>query len=151
MLGIALLVVAADQWSKSWIRTYPEGWLIYQVGFLRLIHIQNTGAAFGLFRGHNATLSIIAIIGIVLVLSMASVFSSRLPFLSSLSARIGMGLMLGGACGNLVDRLSRGYVTDFIDVGFWPAFNVADSAITTGVIVFALTLLISLSKMPPSE
>jgi signal peptidase II len=65
---IALLVIASDQLSKTWIRTYPVGQTIGQISFLRITHIQNTGSAFGMFQGQNLVLMIVACIGIILVL-----------------------------------------------------------------------------------
>ncbi|GAF88347.1 unnamed protein product, partial [marine sediment metagenome] len=65
----------------------------------------------------------------------------RFPFLDNILGKSALGLVLGGTVGNLIDRLRFGYVTDFIDFGFWPAFNIADSAIVIGVIIFAYSLL----------
>jgi len=146
-----LLVVVADQWSKVWIRSYPEGQQIFKFGLFSIVHVHNTGAAFGLFQGYSFALTIVAIIGIIIILFLALSFSSRLPFLSSWLGKLSLGLMLGGAVGNLIDRLRLGYVTDFIDVGFWPAFNVADSAVTVGVLIFAYALLRSLRSKTGSS
>ncbi|MFC1928592.1 signal peptidase II [Chloroflexota bacterium] len=137
----ALLVVAADQPSKMWIRSYPEGQPIFEVGFFRIIHAQNTGAAFGLFQDQSLPLTIVAIIGIIAILLFVFLFSRRFPYLESKLGKPTLGLVLGGTIGNLIDRLRLGYVTDFIGVGIWPAFNIADSAITVGVILFAYSLL----------
>jgi len=144
-------VVVADQWSKVWIRSYPEGQQIFKFGLFSIVHVHNTGAAFGLFQGYSFALTIVAIIGIIIILFLALSFSSRLPFLSSWLGKLSLGLMLGGAVGNLIDRLRLGYVTDFIDVGFWPAFNVADSAVTVGVLIFAYALLRSLRSKTGSS
>lgn len=148
---MALLVIAADQFTKIVIRSFPEGWRVVKLGFLRIVHISNTGAAFGLFQGYSFALTIVALIGILVILFLALSFSSRLPFLSSWLGKLSLGLMLGGAVGNLIDRVHLGYVTDFIDLGFWPAFNVADSAITVGVIIFAYVLLRSLQSKTGSS
>jgi len=148
---VALLVIAADQFTKIVIRSFPEGWRVVKLGFLRIVHISNTGAAFGLFQGYSFALTIVALIGILVILFLALSFSSRLPFLSSWLGKLSLGLMLGGAVGNLIDRVHLGYVTDFIDLGFWPAFNVADSAITVGVIIFAYVLLRSLQSKTGSS
>ena len=144
-------MVVADQWSKVWIRSYPEGQQIFKFGLFSIVHVHNTGAAFGLFQGYSFALTIVAIIGIIIILFLALSFSSRLPFLSSWLGKLSLGLMLGGAVGNLIDRLRLGYVTDFIDVGFWPAFNVADSAVTVGVLIFAYALLRSLRSKTGSS
>ena len=137
----ALLVVAADQLSKTWIRSYPQGHLIHKVGFLQIIHIRNTGAAFGVFQGQSLALTIVALVGVAVMLLLAFYAYRYFPLLTNIPNRIALGLILGGTVGNLIDRLSRGYVTDFIDVGFWPAFNVADPAIIVGVIILAYSML----------
>jgi len=142
----ALLIVAADQLSKIWIRAnLAIEQSLFEVGFFRLTHVHNTGAAFGLFRGQSFPLTIVALVGIGVVLLYALLAYRRLPFLDNRLSKSALGLVLGGTVGNLIDRLRFGYVTDFIDFGFWPAFNIADSAITVGVIIFAYSLLRSLS------
>ena len=136
----ALLVVVADQLTKIWVRSYPEWQPIYEEGFFRLIHVHNTGAAFGLFQGQSFTLTIVALVGVALLLFWALFAYRRFPLLVGVSNRIALGLILGGTVGNLVDRLRLGHVTDFIDVGIWPAFNIADSAIVVGVIIVIYSL-----------
>ena len=138
----ALIIVVGDQLSKLWIRnnlavgqSLPEG------GFLRLTHINNTGAAFGLFQGQTLPLIVIAVGGVAVLLFYAFLFYRRFPLLDNWSVWTCLGLVLGGTIGNLIDRLRFGYVTDFVDFGFWPAFNLADSAIVVGVIIFACSLL----------
>jgi len=139
---IALLVVAADQLSKIWVRSnIPFRESLFEVGFFRLTHVQNTGAAFGLFQGQSFLLSIVAMVGIAVFLVYTLVIYRGFPFLDNMPNRVAVGLVLGGTVGNLIDRLRFGYVTDFIDFGFWPAFNVADSAVTVGIILFAYSLL----------
>ena len=76
-----------------------------------------------------------------MLLLYAFLFYRRFPLLNNWLTWAGLGLVLGGTVGNLIDRLRLGYVTDFIDFGFWPAFNLADSAIVVGVIIFAYSLL----------
>jgi len=139
----AILIVAADQLTKIWIRSYTEGQTIFEVGFFRLTHVQNTGAAFGLFPGHSFALTIVAIVGIVVFLLYALFGYRRFPYLDNMSNRVAVGLILSGTVGNLIDRLSPNLkgVTDFISIGFWPTFNIADSAVTIGVILFAYSLL----------
>ena len=139
---IGLLIVVADQLSKVWIRTnLPEGHYLFQIGFFRIIHIHNTGAAFGLFRDQSLALSIVAIIAITVILVYTFVGYRHLPWLDSKLGKVALGLILGGTVGNLIDRLRFGYVTDFIDFSFWPVFNIADSAVTIGVILFACSLI----------
>ena len=137
----ALLVVIADQFSKWWIRSFSEGDIIFQAGFFRIIHVTNTGAAFGLFQDKSAFLTVVAFTGIVIILLIALLFSKRLNFLNTTPDRLALGLILGGTIGNLTDRLRFGQVTDFIGVGIWPTFNVADSAVTIGVTLFAYLFL----------
>jgi signal peptidase II len=147
----ALLVVVADQLSKLWIRSYPEGETIFQVGFFRIIHVQNTGAAFGLFRGQAFALAIISFVGVAVLLLYALLFYRRSPLLDSILSRIAIGLILGGVIGNLIDRIryllhQLGGISDFISIGIWPAFNIADSAVVVGVIIFAYSLLFLAKK-----
>ncbi len=143
----ALLVVVADQLSKTWIRSnLVVGQSLPETGFFRLTHIHNTGAAFGLFRDQSFTLTIVAFVGIVVLLLYALLIYRRFPILDNRLGKSALGLVLGGTVGNLIDRLRFGYVTDFIGVGIWPPFNVADSSITVGVVVFAGALLYLLFK-----
>ncbi len=138
---IALLVVALDQPTKLWIRSnLALGESLPETGFLRLTHVHNTGAAFGLFQGQSFPLTIVASIGVAVLLVYAIFIYRRFPRLDSMLGRSAIWLVLGGTVGNLIDRLRFGYVTDFIDFGFWPAFNIADSAITVGVIIFVYSL-----------
>ncbi len=143
----ALLLVAADQFSKIWIRAnLTTGQSIFEAGFFRLTHVHNTGAAFGLFQGQSFALTIVASVGIGVILFYAFLLHRHFPFLNNMLGKSALGLVLGGTIGNLIDRLCFGGVTDFIDFGFWPAFNIADSAITVGVILFAYSSLRSLSR-----
>jgi signal peptidase II len=139
---VALLIVIADQLSKIWIRTnLAVGQSIPEVGIPRLTHVSNTGAAFGLFQGLTFLLTIASVIGVAVLLFYALFFYRRFPLLDNWLAWTGLSLVLGGTVGNLIDRLRFGYVTDFIDFGFWPAFNLADSSVVVGVIIFAGALL----------
>jgi len=139
---IALLVVFVDQLGKLWVElNLAVGESIPETGFLRLTHIRNTGASFGLFQDQTLVLAIVSIIGIGILLYLIFFMYRRLPFLSTTPVKISLGLILGGMAGNLIDRLSSGYVTDFIDFSFWPAFNVADSAAVVGAVILAYSLL----------
>lgn len=138
---IGVLIVTADQLSKLWIRNaIPEGQSLFRLGFFQITHVQNTGAAFGLFRDQTFALTIIAIVAAAVILVYAFISFRHLAWLDTMWSRVALGLVLGGTVGNLIDRLRFGSVTDFIDFGYWPAFNVADSAVTVGVIMFAVTL-----------
>lgn len=128
---LAAVIFAFDQVTKQMI----EGWLAYGEswpadGFLRFTHIGNTGTAFSLFQGNSNILSIVALIAIGLLLWVYRTTGGQ-----SLIIRFALGLQLGGAIGNLTDRLVQGYVTDFFDVGPWPIFNIADSAISVGMVL----------------
>ena len=139
-----LLIVLADQLTKTWIRAnLPRGQSLFDLGFLRITHVYNTGAAFGLFRDQSFILTIAALIGVVVVFVCIFLSHRYLSFLNSMLGKSALGLVLGGSVGNLIDRLRFGYVTDFIDFRVWPAFNIADSAITIGVILFAYCVLSS--------
>ena len=108
----------------------PLEWL---APFARFVHWKNTGAAFGLFQSASTILAIMAI-----VIAIAIIFYfPQIPSKDTLS-RIALAMQLGGAVGNLIDRLTIGHVTDFISVGNFPVFNVADSSITIGVVVLLL-------------
>jgi signal peptidase II len=136
-----LLVVCADQISKAWIRSsLAVGQSLPETGFLRLTHIHNTGAVFGLFQDCSRVLSVAAFISATVLLLCAFVFCRWFSFLDNNLGRLVLGLVLGGTIGNLIDRLYFGYVTDFIDVGIWPSFNVADSAVVIGAIIFVYSL-----------
>jgi len=139
----ALLVVVADQLSKLWIRSnLLVGQSLFEMGFFQIIRLPpNTGAAFGLFQDQSFALTIVAIVGIAAILLYALLIYRRFPFLNNLLGRSALGLILGGTIGNLIDRLRFGGVTDFISIGIWPAFNIADATIVVGVILFAYSLL----------
>jgi signal peptidase II len=127
----ALFVIAADQITKSAVvAALREGESQPIIGdLLRLTHIKNTGAAFGMLRGLGGVLALAALVGVI---AFAAVVVRQPPPLTS----IGAALVAAGAMGNLIDRLFReGGVVDFVDFRYWPAFNVADSAITIGAVL----------------
>ena len=139
---VALFVIVADQLSKAWIRSsLPDGHSMLRLGFFRITHIHNTGAAFGLFPEHSLVLAIFALIAGAVILFFVVYGYRYYSWLGSTAITLTFGLVLGGTVGNLVDRFRFGYVTDFIDFGYWPAFNIADSAVTVGVIILAVLLL----------
>jgi signal peptidase II len=139
---ITPLVAAADQLTKVGIRSHlAAGESLPVTGWLSLTHASNTGAAFGIFQGQSFPLTVVGLIGVCVLLLYAFFLYRRLPFLNSTLSEVALGLILGGTIGNLIDRLRLGYVTDFIDFHFWPAFNVADSAIVVGALMFVYLLL----------
>ena len=141
----ALLIVTADQLSKIWIRSnLLVGESLFELGFFRITRIApNTGAAFGLFQDQSFALTIVGFVGIAALIAYALFFYRHFPLLNNRLSISALGLILGGTVGNLIDRLNPNLngVTDFISIGIWPSFNIADSAITIGVIIFAYTLL----------
>ncbi|MEZ4771485.1 MAG: signal peptidase II [Caldilineales bacterium] len=139
--GTAIGVVLLDQLSKAWVE---RNLAIYESlapipafsKFFTFTHFTNTGAAFGLLRDQNI---LFVVIGIVVVASIY-VYSKYLPH-DQLLVQFALGLQLGGALGNIIDRVRQGHVTDFIYFHFWPAFNIADSAVVIGVILLGVAIL----------
>ena len=127
--ALAVAVVAADQATKTLVRQNVD--LGSRDGVfpgVELVHVRNRGVAFGLFTDGGALLVIVGIVAVSALLIFFATHSRRpLVWLPT-------GLLLGGAAGNLIDRVDRGYVTDFIDLPAWPAFNLADVCITLGVL-----------------
>jgi signal peptidase II len=138
-----LIIVIGDILTKEWIRSFPpDGATILKVWFFRIIHITNTGSAFGAFQGYSLVLAVIAVIGLFVLSGMGIFIYRKYPRFVNITNRIALGLLLGGDLGNLIDRIRfGGQVTDFIDPGFFPVFNVADSAITIGVILVIYAIL----------
>jgi signal peptidase II len=116
----------------------PIEWL---APYVRIVNWHNTGAAFGIFQGMNGFFMILAFLIIALIL----VYFPIIP-VEDLFFRIALSLQLSGATGNLIDRLYRGHVTDFISVGRFPVFNIADSCITLGVVVLLVGMWIEERK-----
>ena len=142
---LALVVLVLDQASKAWILYHlaeGQSWdpLPGTGQFLLFTHITNTGAVFGLFRDQTILFSLIAV-----AVSVAIVAYYRYLPNDGFWLRASLGLQLGGALGNLVDRLHYGYVVDFINVGIgnlrWYVFNVADSSLVVGVVILSIYLL----------
>lgn len=129
------LVVTIDQFTKMLVRANLH---IYESipseGMFRFTYATNTGAVFGIFSDQTLIMTIASFVGVGILLYFYHSYSG-----SGRLVRISLGLLLGGAVGNLLDRVLMGQVTDFIDVGVWPIFNLADSAIVTGI-----TILIAL-------
>jgi signal peptidase II len=141
--GLAAAIVVADQLTKAWLVGFlGPGESVQVIGdWLRLVHSRNTGALFGLFRD-QAPLFAIASTAVVGLIVGFHARSGRSPYMS-----VTLGLLLGGAIGNLTDRVRLGHVIDFVDAGIgnlrWYTFNVADAAIS-----IALLLLILVSLRP---
>jgi signal peptidase II len=133
---ISLVIIVLDQITKHLVLKYMNPFESIEVfPFLHIVSVRNTGGAFGMFKSVGSTLfiavSVMAIIFVIWLLIRAK------------EGYFGLSLILGGAIGNLIDRLRYGWVVDFIDFSIgkfhWPAFNVADSALTVGVIVVLLS------------
>ena len=140
--SIALLVVIADQLTKTWIRTnLAMGEVLVDKGFVQIVHVQNTGASFGIFTGHTLLIIVAVFFEMILILSIIYLFHNRLSFVDSMFMRVGAGLIFGGAIGNQIDRLRLGHVTDFIDFKWWPAFNVADASAVIGAFIVAYCII----------
>jgi signal peptidase II len=146
-LWLPLAVVIVDQLTKAIVRaTLPEHESVTLVpGFLDLTHVRNTGAAFGILNGADFPFKTV-MIALIATAALVGVglYAASLAH-HHLVARIGLALIIGGAAGNLLDRIVVGSVVDFVDVywrtyHFW-AFNVADSAITVGVAIMMLDML----------
>jgi signal peptidase II len=146
---LTALVIIGDRLSKLSIQHRMNGFDTVPVipGWLQIIHTENPGAAFGMLAEGNPFVRSAVLIGIsaLVLIFVASALLGRSGSFSAPLARFGLALILGGAIGNLYDRVTRGTVTDFLEVfhGSWsfPAFNVADSAITVGAIFLLLDLL----------
>jgi len=140
-LGLAAAVVVADQLTKAWIAaTLAPGASMSIIGDnLRLVNSQNNGALFGMFRDNAALFGLISIAVVGLIVAYHA-RTGRSPYLS-----VALGLLLGGALGNMTDRLRLGYVVDFVDAGLgnlrWYTFNVADAAISCAIVMLLLLAL----------
>jgi signal peptidase II len=148
LLGCAGLIVALDQWTKYVVRSelavgetwMPIAWL---APYARVIHWNNTGAAFGLFPSASMIFTIVAfVVSVAILYYFPRVPSGQWPL------RVALVLQLGGALGNLIDRLIVGTVTDFISVGTFPVFNVADASISVGVAVLVAGMWVEERRRP---
>jgi signal peptidase II len=126
---LAGVVVGLDQLTKHLIRTDIAVGEVHKFFFaINLVHVRNTGVAFSLFSGGGSVVLLITLAALVLLTG----YLARRPERPGLW--VPTGLLIGGAVGNLIDRIVYGAVTDFIKLPLWPAFNLADSAITIGVL-----------------
>jgi signal peptidase II len=142
-LGLAAVIVVADQLTKAWLVSFLQpGESVNVVGdAIRLVFSQNNGGLFGLFHGQAIVFGLVSLVVVALIV-LYHARAGRSMYLS-----ITLGLLLGGAAGNLIDRLRLGYVVDFVDAGIgslrWYTFNVADTGIS-----FAILLLLAASVWP---
>ena len=139
--SVAVVVFVIDRVTKAWVsENIPLGTARPIVGdYVRIVHAQNTGAAFGLLLERTTLLSVLSVVAVLAIVYYYRQIASNSALVSAT-----LGMQLGGAFGNLLDRITQGYVVDFVDVGigdvrFW-AFNVADSSIVVGIILVTLAL-----------
>ena len=139
LFTIAAIIIGLDQYTKYLVRENIEMWTgvwapwDWIIPYARIIHIPNTGVAFGMFQDKSWLFTILSsIIAIVIVIYYPQVPNSDWPL------RLAMGMQFSGAVGNLIDRVTIGHVTDFISIGNFAVFNIADSSITVGVIILII-------------
>lgn len=136
--ALALAVLGTDQMSKRWavaaLGPEPRDRTIVLIGdWFTLVYTRNTGIAFGLFQSLPGLFTVTSIL---ITIGAVYAYAVYLPNYSAW-VQTAMGLIVGGAAGNILDRLRSGYVIDFISIGWWPVFNLADSAVTIGVTMLA--------------
>ncbi len=152
LLALAGALVLFDQWTKHLVRTelaFEQTWSPWEwlEPYARVVHWRNSGAAFGIFQQFGGVFTILAILVSLAILYYYPQVPRQAWYL-----RLAMGIQLGGALGNLLDRLTQGYVTDFISVGTFAVFNVADACISIGVVVLVLGMWIQERRaQPPPE
>ena len=150
LFGMTAVILVLDQLSKYFIETYLplyDSWAPIPAfyPFVRILHTTNTGAAFGLFQAGGGFFSVMAVI-----VAFGIIYANHTLPNGYISLRVALGFALGGALGNLVDRIRLGHVTDFISVGSWPVFNLADAAIVTGVILLAWFTMRNPTEIQPT-
>jgi signal peptidase II len=139
LLAIAGAAVAADQLTKQIVSSaLALGDEVHVLGPLSIHHVQNSGIAFGLFSSATTLVIALTAVAVAWMLAFFARSGARHPVLP-----VGLGLVVGGSVSNLADRVRLGHVTDFLDVRFWPAFNLADTFIVVGVVVLLGALLAS--------
>ena len=146
LFPIATGIIGFDQWTKYLIRAnipFGEMWSPWEwlTPYARIVHWHNTGVAFGMFQDQNLLFSIlVSIISLVIIIFYPPLTEGDW-FL-----QIALSMQLGGAVGNLIDRITIGHVTDFISVGNFAVFNIADASVTIGVAVMILGLWVQEGK-----
>jgi signal peptidase II len=141
-LLVTILITVSDQFTKQIVRdTFALGESRPVVeGFFSLTYVRNTGAAWGMLGGQNTSLTVLSILMLLVMVIFRRSFIG-----DTWNHRLALGLMLGGIIGNLFDRLRLGWVTDFLDFywrgAHWPAFNIADAAICTGVGLYLISAI----------
>lgn len=135
-------IILLDQVTKTWVRTnlaYQEMWSpwAWLAPYARIVHWSNTGAAFGMFQNMSMVFTILAmIVSVVILFYYPQIAKEDWPL------RLALGMQLGGAIGNLIDRVTIGSVVDFVSIGNFPVFNVADASISVGVVILVIGMWI---------
>ena len=147
ILAVAAVIIGFDQWTKNLVRQnipdYTSMIPFPALGeYFVFEHVHNYGAAFGILQGHGEFFIVVAFIVSVVIL----VYAVRSLTPDQKFIRVLLGMEMGGALGNVIDRITQGYVTDFVKMGipgvyYWPNYNIADSAIVLGVIGLAGLLI----------
>jgi len=133
LFPVSLAIIGLDQWTKSIVRanlSFGDNWVPWDwlMPYARIVHWYNTGVAFGMFQNNNILFAIlVSIIALVIIIYYPSLTEGDW-FL-----KVALSMQLGGAVGNLIDRLTIGHVTDFLSVGDFAVFNIADASVTVGV------------------
>ena len=150
--GIAAVIVILDQLTKAWVTSFLAPFESVNVigDLVRLVHAQNDGGLFGLLRGQAVSFALVSLVVVGLIIAYHA-RSGRSSYLS-----ITLGLLLGGALGNLIDRLRLEHVVDFVDAGIgglrWYTFNVADAAISFAILLlFAASIWPSVARRMPAH
>ena len=138
---IVILITALDQIIKILIiNNFPLG-LPHPIieNIFNITYVKNTGIAFGMFKGNNLVMIILNII----IITIITVLLYSMDF-DNIFFKLSAGFIIGGALGNLIDRINRGFIVDYLDLSFWPTFNLADSMVVIGGIMLAIFLLLKM-------
>jgi signal peptidase II len=142
--AVALAAIGADQLTKAIVSSQLGlDDSVHVIGPFSIHHVQNSGIAFGFFASATSLVILLTGVAVAWMLYFFSRSGARHPVLP-----VALGLVIGGSISNLIDRVRLGHVTDFLDVRFWPAFNLADSFITVGVAILLLALMSAESTRP---
>lgn len=137
LFSVAFAALVADQLTKQLVITQLAlGESFHVAGPLEIHHVRNSGIAFGIFSTWASAVTILTAVAIAWMVGYFAKAGARHPILP-----VALGFLIGGSLGNLVDRVRLGHVTDFLDVSFWPAFNLADTFIVLGVVILMATII----------
>jgi signal peptidase II len=142
LIAVVLAAIAADQLTKLIVASQLDlDESLHVVGPFSIHHVQNSGIAFGLFASATPLVTLLTGLAVGWMLVFFARSGARHPVLP-----VALGLLIGGSTSNLVDRIRLGHVTDFLDLGWWPAFNLADSFIVIGVAILFAALVLGDSR-----